>query len=178
MSHEHASGYMRRPCKGHGMDCLLLLLPKLSTGGDWRYETEDNIFLSAMKSIRLWCLVISSAAVFITHICSCPPLTMRQDGSKITLSEGRSGCTVTRLSDESFITFPKWITSLTITAHITILDPGVFGVFHGLKSLSLSCNLIMSIPTHTFLGLTQLDSLRLRQNRIRWVTFIHMFIPE
>ncbi len=30
---KHASGCIRRPCKGHGMGCLWLLLPKLNTGG-------------------------------------------------------------------------------------------------------------------------------------------------
>ena len=33
----HASSFVRYPCKGHEMGCLLLLL-KHNTGGDKRYE--------------------------------------------------------------------------------------------------------------------------------------------
>ncbi len=40
MSREHASGYMRSPCKGHEMGCLQLLLLKASTEGEKRYENH------------------------------------------------------------------------------------------------------------------------------------------
>ena len=35
MTREHASGYMRRLCKGHGMGCFWLLLAKPKTGCDY-----------------------------------------------------------------------------------------------------------------------------------------------
>ncbi len=38
----HASGYVRCPCKRHGVGCLWLLLLKPNTGGDKRYENHRH----------------------------------------------------------------------------------------------------------------------------------------
>ena len=43
MSREHASGYMRRPCDGHGMGCWWLLSLKPNTGGDKQYENQTQL---------------------------------------------------------------------------------------------------------------------------------------
>ncbi len=49
-SPEHASGYMRHPCKGHGVGCLsLILLSKPNTGGDYSdMKFTDNFVESGV----------------------------------------------------------------------------------------------------------------------------------
>ena len=54
---EHASGYMRRPCKGHGIGCLWLLLPKPNTGDDCQRGVHNIVQFLAEIMVNTMVLV-------------------------------------------------------------------------------------------------------------------------
>ena len=52
-SREHASGYMRRPCKGHVVGCLWLVLPKPIIGDEKWYENHRHkCVISTFMSLK------------------------------------------------------------------------------------------------------------------------------
>ena len=128
---------------------------------------SGNIFLSAIMYIQLWCLVIISVQDFIADASNCSLPRRWEYDSTLWLDYSPPACKLTRVPDKSFATIQREIISLTISAHIEIIDPGAFSVFHILKSLSLYDNCIKWISSNTFFNLTQLERLSLAGNQIR-----------
>ncbi len=103
-SREHASGYMRRPCEGHEMGCLLLLLLKPNTGSEKRYENHTQMchFTIIVTSDR------DATSVIATHSYKCPfmnRLSYKQPECKFL--QGSVTRYTTRHGQESFSGFYK-----------------------------------------------------------------------
>ena len=124
-----------------------------------------EVIISAMYS-RLWRQMMLSTAICITGMSTLSCLRKWQDGYEVELCDWPPACNVTRITNTSFADVPIWITSLTIRAHIQIIQPGVFSVFHSLTKLELHDNCIKCISANTFRDLVQLNYLFLSYNQL------------